>query len=637
MKAFSLLLSASLFWAASNTPAQSQMPSNDDVAIIIGNKVYEDQDIPEVSFALNDAKAMKQLAQTVLNIREENIIYLENATQAKMQSAFGRSGNHRGKAFQYVKPNVSNLYVFYSGHGVPGRYDDKSYLLPIDADLETADINGYPIDTLYKNLSQVEAKSVTVFLDACFSGQSHAGTLIKRASGAQIVPTTPPIPAQGNLSVLTAASKDQLASWDEESQHGLFTEYLLRALYGEADHNADGQVQLAEVNAYLQDEMRYKARRTYNRDQVPVMIGDDSRVLAKAIDGSFPPRPLIEKEAPVIETEAYPLTPVEENMFAVKSANVRALPTVRAQKVDMLEKGEPIHVAAKVTDRPWYAVEKGGKIVGYVFSDLLGEEKEIATEEENRAIRELKARLEKLEERTRLSDTPTLPAPPKPAQPPHQAPPAQDEPTEQSLGTLDQDDLDQDRDIWATEDRKRKAPLSSDTYPQIETTLKSMGALLARQSFIEQAPDAFGPTRFTYNWIKVDANRCSLSASMSLNHPVSPQKTIDIFDRQIQAHYGQKQHRDRRVLRTRTKDGETKDDVTLYQYGPYSFKDKQDRRQFIGLAQQLYDICPQPSHPLEATSQYRKPPPPKFSKQKEKFKNKFKDGHPRRPPPPFRD
>lgn len=613
MKAIHLLISASVFWAVGTNPAQSQVSTNDDVAIIIGNKVYEDQDIPEVSFALNDAKAMKELARTVLNIREENIIYLENATQAKMQSAFGRSGNHRGKAFQYVKPNVSNLYVFYSGHGVPGRYDDKSYLLPVDADIETADINGYPIDTLYTNLSQVEAKSVTVFLDACFSGQSHAGTLIKRASGAQIVPTVPHIPTEGNLSVLSAASKDQLASWDEENQHGLFTEYLLRALYGEADQDADGQVQLAEVNAYLQDEMRYKARRTYNRDQVPVMIGDDSRVLVKATDGTYPARPAIEKETPVIETEAYALTPVEENMFAVKNANVRALPTVRAQKVDMLEKGEPIHVAAKVTDRPWYAVEKGSKIIGYVFSDLLGEEKEIATEEENRAIRELKARLEKLEERTRLSTTQTLPAPPEQVQPPEQ---------------------DLDEAIILTE---RTAPPSNDPYQAIENTLKSMGALLARQSFIEQAPGAVGPTRFTYNWIKVDANRCRIAASMSLNHPLSPDRSIDIFDEQVEAFYWQPQQRDRRTLRSRTANDSRANDITLYQYGPYHFKDRQDRRQFIGLAKELYDICPQPPRPYETTGQYRKPPPPKFFKQKEKFKNKLKDGPQRRLPPPFRD
>ncbi len=614
MKAISLLLSASLFWAVSINPAQSQMPSNDDVAIIIGNKVYEDQDIPDVSFALNDAKAMKELARTVLNIREENIIYLENATQAKMQSAFGRSGNHRGKAFQYVKPNVSNLYVFYSGHGVPGRYDDKSYLLPVDADIETADINGYPIDTLYKNLSQVEAKSVTVFLDACFSGQSHAGTLIKRASGAQIVPPTANIPTQGNLSVLTAASKDQLASWDEENQHGLFTEYLLRALYGQADQDADGQVQLAEVNAYLQDEMRYKARRTYNRDQVPVMIGDDTRVLVKATDGTYPARPVIEKEAPAIETEAYPLTPVEENMFAAKNANVRALPTVRAPRVDMLEKGEPIHVAAKVTDRPWYAVEKGSKIIGYVFSDLLGEEKEIATEEENRAIRELKARLEKLEERTRLSTSQTLPAPPEQVHTPEQ-------------------DLDEAMVL-----NERAPRTDDDPYDTIERTLKSMGALLARQSFIEQAPNADGPTRFTYNWIKVDANRCRISASLSLSHPMSRDKTIDIFDRQVEAHYWQNQERDRLVLRRPTADSDGETGITLYQYGPYGFRDKQDRRQFIALAKQLYDICPQPPRPYETTSQYGKPPPPsKFFNQKERFKDKLKDKKKRHIPPPFRD
>ncbi|WP_419798923.1 MAG: caspase family protein [Terasakiella sp.] len=608
MKTLHLFAMGCFLWAVSITTAQSAQTdqNNDDVAVIIGNKTYGDQDIPEVRFAHNDAKAMKQFVQNVLNIREENIIYLEDATQAKMQSTFGRQGNHRGKAFQYVKPGVSKLYVFYSGHGLPGQHDQKSYLLPVDAEIATADINGYPTDLLYKNLKQIDAKSIMIFLDACFSGNSAGGSLITQASGASILPA--PVPnddPNDTLTVITAASNDQLASWDEESRHGLFTEYLLRALYGEADKNNDGKVKLDEVSAFLKEDMRYKARRTYNRDQVPDISGNSDRILVAAVNGIYPTRPTLLQESedlidpPAIDTGNYDLYPVEQNMFALKNANVRRLPTVRARKVMMLPKGEPIHVAAKIIDQPWYAVERGDGIIGYVFADLLGEEKDIATEEENRSIRELKDRLEKLEERTRLSTQDILPAPPKTQA---DSPQMIERPVEQP--------------------RPERPRPPHERYQQIESRLKTMGAILARQSFILEGQSAEQQTSFSYNWIRVHADRCKLSASISLHH----NDTINIYDQQIESTFWQTLDNKKRILKNRSAKDWKKEKIELFKHGPFIFKSKQDRNQFARQANKMRDICPQPRHvqandtTYNPQSRYQRPPPPPFKRQ----------------PPPFR-
>jgi len=598
MKTLHLFAMGCFLWAASTLTAQSAQAdqNNDDVAVIIGNKAYADQDIPEVRFAHNDAKAMKQFVQNVLKIREENIIYLEDATQAKMQSTFGRQGNHRGKAFQYVKPGVSKLYVFYSGHGLPGQHDQKSYLLPVDAEIATADINGYPTDLLYKNLNQIEAKSVMVFLDACFSGNSDGGSLITQASGASILPAPTPNDDQNeSLTVITAASNDQLASWDEESRHGLFTEYLLRALYGEADKNNDGLVKLDEVSVFLKEDMRYKARRTYNRDQVPDISGNSDQILVAAVDGIYPTRPTLLQEnedlidPPAIDTDNYDLYPVEQNMFALKNANVRRLPTVRARKVMMLPKGEPIHVAAKIIDQPWYAVERGDAIIGYVFADLLGEEKEIATEDENRSIRELKERLEKLEERTRLSTQDILPAPPK---------------TEIDHSQLSKQPTEQAQPV-------RPRPFQ-ERYQQIENGLKTMGALLAKQSFILQGKTGDQKTSFSYNWIRVHAERCKLSASISLHH----NDAVNIYDQQIEGTFWQTLDNKKHILRNRDLKGWAKENIELYKHGPFIFKSKQDRNRFARQANKMRNICPQPRHVqakdriYNPQSRYQRPPPP---------------------------
>ena len=79
------------------------------------------------------------------------------------------------------------------------------------------------------NLAKLkEARNVLLVLEACFSGDSHQGMLIRAASGIFIQPKLPK--RMGKLTVLTAAQGDQLASWDEKAQHGLFTERFLRAV-----------------------------------------------------------------------------------------------------------------------------------------------------------------------------------------------------------------------------------------------------------------------------------------------------------------------------------------------------------------------------------------------------------------------
>ena len=145
---------------------------------------------------------------------------------------------------------------------MPGQKDGRGYLLPSDAHADTAEINGFPIDVLYGNLAKLnEARSVTMYLDACFSGDSPGGTLVRSASPVYVEAS---LPAQthGRFTVLTAASKAQLASWDEEAGHGLFTHHLLDALYGSGDGDRDGRVTAREVKRYLDRHLTRAARRT---------------------------------------------------------------------------------------------------------------------------------------------------------------------------------------------------------------------------------------------------------------------------------------------------------------------------------------------------------------------------------------
>ena len=150
----------------------------DDVAIIIGNKNYS-SDVAPVEFAHNDADAMQKFVVDVLGFDPENVIVLKDATKNQLETHFSKGGI----LGDWIEPNGnSDVVVFYSGHGVPGLQDSNSYLLPVDGNPNKAEISGYPLAEFYANLKSLKAKSITVYLDACFSGDSGGGVLFRDAS-----------------------------------------------------------------------------------------------------------------------------------------------------------------------------------------------------------------------------------------------------------------------------------------------------------------------------------------------------------------------------------------------------------------------------------------------------------------------
>ena len=237
-----------------------------DIAVIIGNADYKKmgKDIPNVNPAYADAEGIKQYFMKAKGVKEGNIIYLKDATGAQLLGVFGNEKSHKGKLFNYIKPNKSNVYVYYAGHGAPGKEGD-AYLVPTDTDSQTIEFTGYPLSTLYSNLGKLPAKSMTVILEACFSGGSQSGSLISKASPIIIQPKKTFIP--NNIKVIAAGSQRQMASWEEDGSHSLFTKYFLKAMSGEGDSNKDGKVSDAELKEYLSDTMTYYARRYYGRDQ----------------------------------------------------------------------------------------------------------------------------------------------------------------------------------------------------------------------------------------------------------------------------------------------------------------------------------------------------------------------------------
>ena len=253
-----------------NVLFRSSKTRPDDVAVIIGNADYtQGKDIPNVAPAYADAEGMKRYVKQALGVAEDNIIFLKDATQKDLTATFGTGTNHKGKLFRYLTKGKSKVFIFYSGHGAPGD-EGTNYLVPVDAEASFIELNGYPIKTLYKNLSKLPAKSVTVVLEACFSGTSQGGSLIQRSSGITVVPKASAVPS--NITVISAGTASQIASWEEDKSHSLFTKYFLKGMSGEADANKDSKVSWAELKDYLAKTVTRFALRYYGREQTVQIV-----------------------------------------------------------------------------------------------------------------------------------------------------------------------------------------------------------------------------------------------------------------------------------------------------------------------------------------------------------------------------
>lgn len=260
-----------------NIPA-AKADNPDAVAVVIGVQNYKNKDVPSVEYALNDAQLFKDYLQQALGYREGNIIYLENATKADLEKVFGTSEHHAGQLFDYVKKDKSDVFVYYTGHGVPDSETKQPYLVPADADPNYIQLGGYPLNVLYDNLSRLPARRISVVLDACFSGQSDKGMIIRKASPLMIAPV---LPGSGNIDLFSSSKAEEISSWYPEKRHSLFTYFFLKGLQGDADKNKDGSITTAELDEYIAENVPYIARRLYGRKQTPAFTGQESNVVAR--------------------------------------------------------------------------------------------------------------------------------------------------------------------------------------------------------------------------------------------------------------------------------------------------------------------------------------------------------------------
>jgi hypothetical protein len=244
-------------------------------AVVIGIESYREQ-LPKADFGAHDARTMAAYLTKVMGYPEENVAMLLNdrATRTDIE--------------KYVESWLPNrvekgdtVFVYFSGHGAPNPKTGDAYLVPYDGDPTFVDKTGYPVKRLYEQLGKLPAKEVVVMLDSCFSGAGGRSVI---APGARPMMLTAenPLLASGKTVVLTASAGDQISSTYRQKGHGLLTYFFLKGLQGEADTNKDGKVDLSELYDYVKPHVSRVARREFNNDQTPQLLGNPA-LLSKGV------------------------------------------------------------------------------------------------------------------------------------------------------------------------------------------------------------------------------------------------------------------------------------------------------------------------------------------------------------------
>lgn len=233
------------------------------LALIIANENYAST--AKVASAINDGQAVADYCRLTLGMPDNNVELITDATLGRTYGALTtlreRVDALGGKA---------EVIVYYAGHGIPDDATKDAYLLPVDG-TPTSTPTLLSLNNLYGQLADMNAASVTVFMDACFSGAQRAGSgdMITQARAVVIKPKQSA--PKGNMLVLTAASGNETALPYAEKNHGLFTYYLLKHL-----QETKGNTTLKQLSDYVISNVKKQSVFINSKLQTPTVTTSGS-------------------------------------------------------------------------------------------------------------------------------------------------------------------------------------------------------------------------------------------------------------------------------------------------------------------------------------------------------------------------
>lgn len=235
---------------------QSKHVNDKTFAVIIANELYKHEE--QVPYAKTDGESFRNYCVKTLGLPEERVHFSSDATLNEMRMAM-----HWVKDIGEAFGEEAKVLFYYAGHGVADDATRSSFLLPIDGSGRDPE-SGYSVDKLYGQLGALPVGSVTVFLDACFSGAKRDGEMMVASRGVAIKPKA--AAPQGKMVILSATTGDETAALYPKEGHGLFTYFLLKKL-----QESQGECTIGELADYVTRRVNQESVVANKRPQTPTV------------------------------------------------------------------------------------------------------------------------------------------------------------------------------------------------------------------------------------------------------------------------------------------------------------------------------------------------------------------------------
>ena len=254
-------------------PSNMRSKSNKNrVALIIGIEKYEQA--PAASFANLDATYFYEYARKGFGVSKSNMKLLVDEDANLIKSLGIISKWLPGK----IVKNQTELIIFFAGHGLASTDGKELYFLTQDSDPDLLTRTALSRTELFKEIISLEPKSVTMFMDTCYSGVSRDEEILLASARPIRIVADEQEGVPDNFTIFTASQLDQISSGLKEANHGIFSYYLMKGLEGKADRNKDKQITNGEMLAYMDQNVSQKASEL-GRQQNPSLAGDHDQVL----------------------------------------------------------------------------------------------------------------------------------------------------------------------------------------------------------------------------------------------------------------------------------------------------------------------------------------------------------------------
>jgi len=244
-------------------------------AVVVGISDYQNEGIPDLRFAHRDALAFVDYLKSKAggSIPEDQMMVLINksATTAQIAAALDW--------LIEVTQEGDQAIIYFSGHGdVETRTAmQHGFLLTYDSPPTTYIAGAYPLFYLQSVVSTLSAQKkaqVLLITDACHSGKL-AGSSV---NGTQV--TTAALAKQFASEIKIMSCQPNEYSLEGEQWgggRGAFSYHLIDGLTGMADRNEDLQVNLLELERYLEDKVPPEVA---PQSQIPMILGNKGTSIA---------------------------------------------------------------------------------------------------------------------------------------------------------------------------------------------------------------------------------------------------------------------------------------------------------------------------------------------------------------------